>query len=109
MAKYDAYPITFKRIALNMDQVTAYNPPPFAAKLTSARYQGYIDEHGTNEAWELDALEPSVLRDLIREHVEEHFDEGIHELNNEEIEDKRARLRAKMADPAWAAGVLGTE
>lgn len=56
------------RIALTMEQIHEYNPPPNPAKLTDARARGYIAEHG-NESWELDALEPAVLTRLIQTHV----------------------------------------
>lgn len=56
------------RIALNMDQVEEYDPPPNPAKLTDSRCQGYIEQFG-NESWELDALEPAVIDDLISEYL----------------------------------------
>ena len=56
------------RIALNMDQVRKYNPPPNPAKITDTRAKNYILTHG-NKSWELDALEPRVLEALIRNAV----------------------------------------
>ncbi len=56
------------RIALNWDQVEQYQPPPNPAKLTDSRVDGYIAKFG-DESWELDALEPRVIADLIRETV----------------------------------------
>jgi hypothetical protein len=61
------------RIALVYDQIEQYNPPPNPAKTTDARYQSYADKYGT-ESWELDALEPSVIVDLIREAVRDRID-----------------------------------
>ena len=61
------------RIALNMDQIDQYNPPPNFAKQTDARFQGYFEEYG-DESWELDALEPRVLDQLIRDHVDNYRD-----------------------------------
>lgn len=58
----------FKRIALNMDQIRQYNPPPNPAKSTDPRFQAYVAKHG-DESWELDALNPTVLADLIRQEV----------------------------------------
>lgn len=58
-----------RRLALNMDQIQQYSPPPNPAKTTDARYAGYQGEHG-DESWELDALEPSVLAGLIRAEIE---------------------------------------
>lgn len=70
----------FKRLALNMDQVEEYQPPPNPAKVTDSRANAYIAEYGT-ESWELDALEPAVLADLVRSEVtkvldKEAWDEG---------------------------------
>ena len=56
------------RIALNMDQIKKYTPPPNPAKLTDSRAQAYIREYG-HDSWELDALEPKVLSDLITDNV----------------------------------------
>jgi len=61
------------RIALTMDQVEEYNPPPNPAKLTDARARGYIAEYGSS-SWELDALDPRTLADLIRKYVDEYLD-----------------------------------
>lgn len=52
------------RLALNWEQIELYNPPPNPAKATDSRFQGYQREFG-DESWELDALEPSVISNLI--------------------------------------------
>ena len=62
-----------RRIALNMAQVEEYDPPPNPAKLTDSRATGYIAEHG-DESWELDALSPEVLAQLIADNIEEAID-----------------------------------
>lgn len=64
---------TIRRIALTFDQVHEYDPPPNPAKTTDARYRNYADNYG-EESWELDALEPCVIVDLIREAVESEID-----------------------------------
>lgn len=61
------------RIALNMDQVEQYNPPPNPAKLTDSRCQDYIARYGSS-SWELDALEPSVIGKLITDTVNKYRD-----------------------------------
>lgn len=66
--------LTVERIALNMDQVQEYDPPPNPAKVTDARFASYEAEFG-DESWELDALEPHVLDDLITENIREHIDQ----------------------------------
>jgi hypothetical protein len=66
-------PINVHRIALNMNQVQQYDPPPNFAKVTDSRFEAYQALHG-DESWELDALDPSVLHDLIVQSVREHID-----------------------------------
>lgn len=100
--------IEFRRIALNMDQVDTYNPPPFEAKMSSARYAGYVEEHETENAWELDALEPVVLRDLIREEVSEYFNETLYEANQTVIRELQAEMIERMRSDGWAADALGS-
>jgi hypothetical protein len=63
-----------RRLALNMDQIEQYNPPPNPAKLTDSRAKAYIAEFG-NSSWELDALEPSVIVQLVRDTIESVRDE----------------------------------
>lgn len=57
-----------KRVALTMEQISTYNPPPNPAKITDSRASSYIAEFG-DESWELDALEPQVISDLIEQEV----------------------------------------
>lgn len=60
--------VPVNRIALNMEQVDEYKPPPNPAKFTDSRCKAYVVEYGT-ESWELDALEPKVLSNLIKKTV----------------------------------------
>lgn len=64
------------RIALNMDQVEQYGPPPSPAKLTDSRAHGYIEEFG-EDTWELDALEPAVLEGLVEEAILARLDRSL--------------------------------
>lgn len=57
-------PIEVRRIALTMDQIRTYRPPPNPAKVTDSRFQGYATTYG-RDCWELDALEPQVIHDLV--------------------------------------------
>lgn len=62
-----------RRIALTMDQVDHYDPPPNPTKFTDSRATGYVDKYGL-ESWELDAIPPNDLADLIRTTIEEYLD-----------------------------------
>lgn len=57
--------VEVRRLALNMSQIEEYDPPPNPAKDTDARFEGYQDEFG-DSSWELDALDPDVISNLIR-------------------------------------------
>jgi len=84
--------VTLRRVALNMDQVEEYNPPPNPAKTTDSRHDAYVEKFGT-ESWELDALEPSALADLVRSNVEEVRDVSQWARDLEREQEHRADLR----------------
>lgn len=60
-----------------MDQVEEYGPPPNPAKLTDTRAGDYVALYG-DESWELDALAPNVMQDLIRDKVLQYRDDDIY-------------------------------
>ena len=68
--------IEVQRIALNFQQVVDYNPPPNPTKVTDSRAASYIREYGM-ESWELDALEPAVLDQMVTEAVEGLRDDAL--------------------------------
>lgn len=87
--------VDVRRIALNMDQIDEYNPPPNYAKATDTRYESYVAEYG-EECWELDALEPRVLSDLIEDAVMELRDDDLYN-EIEEREDEEIELLQQVA------------
>jgi hypothetical protein len=82
---------TVLRIALNMDQIHKYNPPPNPAKISDSRASAYIAEHG-DESWELDALEPKVIVGLIRKNIYARMDRSEFEEATEREEEAREEL-----------------
>ena len=77
-----------KRVALTMDQIDEFDPPPNPTKITDARSHGYIQMFG-HECWELDALEPKVITRIITEEVEELVDPALFSaIEKREREDK---------------------
>ena len=80
-----------KRLALSMEQIEQFNPPPNPAKTTDARYKSYIEQYGY-ESWELDALDPQTLSDLITEGIEEYLDNDVWEKVEEEIRNGENRI-----------------
>ncbi len=82
---------TIQRIALNWDQVEHYNPPPNPAKLTDSRAKGYIAEYGAS-SWELDALDPNTLSNLIIEKIDTYLDRDLYLDVIDEEREGRAQL-----------------
>jgi len=80
--------VSVERIALNLNQVHQYSPPPNPAKLTDSRCQEYIANYG-EESWELDALEPKVLDELITDRIDEYTDYDL--LEEAQKREKRER------------------
>jgi len=86
------------RIALNMDQVEQFNPPPNPAKLTDSRCSGYIDRFG-DESWELDALDPSTLNSLIQTTINGYIDQDL--FDSEKARQAEARATLKSISERW--------
>ena len=87
--------ITVERIALNMNQVHQYKPPPNPAKSTDSRHGKYVAEFGTS-SWELDALSPTVIRDLIDANVARYRNEEVWEESLEQQETGRGKLQEAL-------------
>jgi hypothetical protein len=64
------------RLALNMDQIQQYQPPPNPTKTTDSRSQGYVDQYG-EQSWELDALDPPVIVGLIQAAILARRDQAL--------------------------------
>jgi hypothetical protein len=88
--------VEVERIALNMEQIERYNPPPNPAKETDTRTGEYIKRFGA-VSWELDALRPEVLSKLVKAKIGDYFDEGIYseimEYRQKVIETTRERYQ----------------
>ena len=84
--------VEVEKVALTMDQVRLYNPPPNPAKTTDSRYGAYVARHG-HQSWEVDALPPDVLQDLVRRGVEQYVNFDAMEAVTEREEADKARLR----------------
>lgn len=97
LALFSGYDVEVDRIALNKNQIDLYNPPPNPAKLTDSRADGYIKLHGYS-SWELDALDPDVLSDLIEDAVLKLRDEKLWEQAIEKENEGIERLKKMIGD-----------
>lgn len=81
--------VEVKRVALTIQQIRKYSPPPNPTKVTDSRAGSYIKKYG-HECWELDALEPNVMIDLIKKEMSKYtFKPFIEEIEKKEAEDKK--------------------
>lgn len=74
----------------------------YTAKITDSRSSGYIKTYG-NESWELDALNPQVINDIIQEEVASLTDFDLLEKKKEE-ERNQKKILSKYADMAEKEG-----
>jgi hypothetical protein len=85
-----------RRIALTWEQVQKYNPPPNPAKESDSRFSGYADLYGS-KCWELDALEPQVIADLIQNEVKTLIDQEAWDTVVSQEDREREALREAAA------------
>lgn len=80
-------------IALTREQIRQYNPPPNPAKTSDPRAKDFIERHGST-SWEVDALRPEVLNNLLDEAIRENIDETAYmEIVGKEEADKEKLRR----------------
>jgi hypothetical protein len=73
--KSEGYHVTVERIALTTRQVHSLNLPSFSAsdKRRDPRHAWFVRHYG-NRCWEIDALDPNVLRTCVENAVMSHID-----------------------------------
>lgn len=85
---FDVKNIVAVRVALTPEQIKEHQlPNAIEAKSSSVNYQKFVDEYGT-ECHELDALDESVLQQILREAIDGVLDVTAynHEIDQEKAE-----------------------
>ncbi len=90
-----------------MDQIDRFRPPPNFAKETDSRYAAYAEKFGA-ECWELDALDPAVIAELIRGEVEGMIDAEVWNAAKAEEAANRALFEATSGNWASVENFLGS-
>jgi len=98
--------VEVRRLALNMDQVERYRPPPNFAKETDTRYPAYVKNFG-ERCWELDALDPIVVAELICAEVEGLIDVDAWNIAQAQEDANRALLSEASRNWAKVEDFLG--
>ena len=69
-------PVVIKKLAITPEQVATYNPPPNPAKMSDTRAAKFVEEFGYN-SYEVDALPPNVLVQIINNAVDEYVNQDL--------------------------------
>ena len=85
--------VDVRRVALTMEQVAQYSPPPNPAKETDTRFAGYAKLYGAH-SWELDALKPEILHGLITDSIKMNLDQEMYDAVFEQQEAERQQIKA---------------
>ena len=65
--------IKVERIGLTQEQIKRYELPENPAKLSDVRAKDYVAKYGSS-SWEVDALKPEVLQELIKNSILKYLD-----------------------------------
>lgn len=82
-------------VALNMEQIKKFNPPPNPTKIQDSRSPQYIEEFGYT-CWELDALPPKELVKLVEDNIVSRIDMAMYnwrmEVERQDIRDLKNKF-----------------
>jgi len=97
LEKYGAKDFTVKRIALTADQIKKYRLPPMPVKMSDARADSFLEEHG-DRAVELDALDPNLLQTTVRKAVVKNINMRKWNARVRKTEELQRWIRDKLDD-----------
>jgi len=84
-----------KRIALTYTQVRQFGLEPMPTKISDSRWREYSIQYGS-QCWELDALPPNELQNIIRDAIKAHVDASRWNKTFKEIEKERRSLQKRF-------------
>jgi hypothetical protein len=96
IALFSGYHVELERVALNMDQIEERKPPPNPAKTTDSRFADYRRNFGS-DSWELDALPPSYLVELVESKISDYIDGVAWEERQAHVDGIRERIVSAAA------------
>jgi len=62
-------PVKVVRVGLTMEQIQGQGAHPNFAKESSSRFKQYVQRTGSNECWEVEALDPKVLQTELHDAI----------------------------------------
>lgn len=94
---YSELEISVERVALNHSQVESYNLTPNPTKTADPRATEYIEEFG-NECWELDAIDPDEIQELVATTITSHIDAQTWNQTLEQQRQERQELEEQLSE-----------
>lgn len=79
-------------VALTREQIEEHQPPPNPAKRTDGRFKKFNDLHG-DLSWEVDALQPEVLNQILTTTIENHIDRELYDSIIQKEKSGRSKLK----------------
>jgi hypothetical protein len=98
------------KVALTIDQVRQFNlQPSMKAKKDSPTYSEFVDRYGITDAYELEALEPTDLANILRSAIEDVIDIDLYnqELAAEEADSAQIIAVRQQAEEFFKSLNLG--
>ncbi|MFV5640697.1 hypothetical protein [Acinetobacter oleivorans] len=89
--------LKIKRVALNYEQIEELQPPKNPAKDTDSRFKEYRKRYGES-SWELDALSPEFLNDLVSSNIKKYIDQDAWDLRASKIRAVKNKLQQVSDD-----------
>lgn len=83
--------VTVRKIALTLDQVKKYRPPPNPAKHSDPRSREFIEKYGAS-SWEVDAINPKELSRIVKRKIESYIDKDAMQIIIEKENDDKMKL-----------------
>jgi hypothetical protein len=103
LAQYGGDHIELRRIALTADQVGSLPSFPASDKTKDTRYRWFVNRYG-DQCWELDAMDPRVLRNLVEDAIQALIDPvawaRCEAVNKEEQKSMRFAME-RWINPGW--------
>ena len=85
------------KVALNIDQVNEMDlEPSMDAKDSSPTYAEFVEKYGITDAYELEALEPADLQEILEEAIEEVMDTDAYRAELDREEKDAVTIKAAM-------------
>lgn len=84
--------VEVEHLALTMEQITEHALPHNPAKFSDSRHTGYEAQHG-RKSWELDALDPEILKGVLESSIRRYLDEDKYDRIRDREKEDIAKMR----------------